>query len=219
MRSLVDACYRKMSAGRPVEDSPFLLAAALDIMPTRITLAAVMPRLLHTLQGLTRLIDAFTEITGRVLSWLTLLMMVLVCAVIASRLLELGYAIALQESVTYFHAAVFLLGAAYTLKHNGHVRVDVFYDRYGPRTRAVVNLAGTLLFLLPLCVVIWWLSWDYVMNSWAIRERSRESGGLPWVYLLKTDRKSTRLNSSHVAISYAVFCLTKKTRRHDRERH
>lgn len=155
-------------------------------MPTRITLAAVMPRLLHTLQGLTRLIDAFTEITGRVLSWLTLLMMVLVCAVIASRLLELGYAIALQESVTYFHAAVFLLGAAYTLKHNGHVRVDVFYDRYGPRTRAVVNLAGTLLFLLPLCVVIWWLSWDYVMNSWAIRERSRESGGLPWVYLLKT---------------------------------
>lgn len=155
-------------------------------MPTRITLAAVMPRLLHTLQGLTRLIDTFTEITGRVLSWLTLLMMVLVCAVIASRLLELGYAIALQESVTYFHAAVFLLGAAYTLKHNGHVRVDVFYDRYGPRTRAVVNLAGTLLFLLPLCVVIWWLSWDYVMNSWAIRERSRESGGLPWVYLLKT---------------------------------
>lgn len=155
-------------------------------MPTRITLAAVMPRLLHTLQGLTRLIDAFTEITGRVLSWLTLLMMVLVCAVIASRLLELGYAITLQESVTYFHAAVFLLGAAYTLKHNGHVRVDVFYDRYGPRTRAVVNLAGTLLFLLPLCVVIWWLSWDYVMNSWAIRERSRESGGLPWVYLLKT---------------------------------
>lgn len=145
-----------------------------------------MPPLLHLLQGLTRLIDAFTDITGRVLSWLTLLMMVLVCAVIASRLLELGYAIPLQESVTYLHAAVFLLGAAYTLRHNGHVRVDVFYDRYGPRARAAVNLAGTVLFLLPLCAVIWWLSWDYVMNSWAIRERSRESGGLSWVYLLKT---------------------------------
>lgn len=145
-----------------------------------------MPRPLHALQALIRRIDAFTDFTGRLLSWLTLLMMVLVCTVIVSRLLKLGYAIVLQESVTYLHAAVFLIGAAYTLRHNGHVRVDVFYDHYGPRTRAAVDLAGTLLFLLPLCIVIGWLSWEYVMNSWAIRERSRESGGLPWVYLLKT---------------------------------
>lgn len=155
-------------------------------MPARILLAVAMPRLLQSLQGLIRLIDAITETTGRVLSWLTLLMMLLVCAVIVSRLLQLGHAIAFQESVTYLHATVFLIGAAYTLKHNAHVRVDVFYDRYGPRTRAAIDLAGTLLFLLPLCGVIWWLSWDYVMSSWTIRERSRESGGLPWVYLLKT---------------------------------
>lgn len=145
-----------------------------------------MSRISKASLGLTRLIDAFTEITGRLLAWLTLVMMVLVCTVITSRWLQLGHATAIQESVTYLHAAVFLLGAAYALKHGGHVRVDVFYSRFSHRRQALIDLFGTLLFLLPLCAVILWLSWDYVASSWAIRERSRESGGLPWIYLLKS---------------------------------
>ncbi len=145
-----------------------------------------MPPHIKLSVGLTRLLDAITEYTGRLIAWLTLAMMVLVCAVIVTRLLQLGRATAIQESVTYLHATVFMLGAAFTLKHGGHVRVDVFYHRFSHRTRAWIDLLGTLLFLLPLCAVIFWLSWDYVASSWAIRERSRESSGLAWVYVLKT---------------------------------
>jgi len=92
----------------------------------------------------------------------------------------------MQESVLYLHATVFMLGAAYTLKHDQHVRVDLFYRRIGPRGRAWVDLAGTLLLLVPVCLFILDSSWDYVREAWAIREASPEAGGLPGVYLLKS---------------------------------
>jgi TRAP-type mannitol/chloroaromatic compound transport system permease small subunit len=86
------------------------------------------------------------------------------------------------------HAVVFMLGAAYTLEREDHVRVDVFYRRFGERGRAVVDLLGVFLFLLPLCGWIGWSSWDFVATSWRIGEASRESGGLPYplVPLLKS---------------------------------
>jgi TRAP-type mannitol/chloroaromatic compound transport system permease small subunit len=94
--------------------------------------------------------------------------------------------IRLQESVTYAHAALFMLGAAWTLQSGGHVRVDIFYAAARPRVRALVDLAGTLVFLLPFAAVLTWLSLPYVGRSWAILERSREASGLPFVYVLKT---------------------------------
>ena len=94
--------------------------------------------------------------------------------------------IALQESVSYMHAMVFMLGAAYTLKHNLHVRVDILYQQFPDKTKAWVDCMGTLLLLMPVTGFIIWSSWQYVADSWAIQESSRNSGGLPGVYLLKT---------------------------------
>lgn len=88
-----------------------------------------------------------------------------------------------QESVTWMHAVVFMLGAAYTLRDEEHVRVDVFYRNMSPRRRAWVDLIGVAIFLLPLCVFLAWNSLDFVAQSWRIREMSRESGGLPYPFV------------------------------------
>ncbi len=81
------------------------------------------------------------------------------------------------------HAVVFMLGAAYTLCEDEHVRVDIFYRDMSDRRRAWVNLLGTVLFVLPVCVFFVWSSWEYVMNSWSIGEVSRDAGGLPYPFL------------------------------------
>jgi TRAP-type mannitol/chloroaromatic compound transport system permease small subunit len=94
--------------------------------------------------------------------------------------------IAMQESITYMHALVFMIGAAYTLKREGHVRIDIFYRNMSARKQAWVNLLGTLLLLIPMFVFMIWVSWDYVMNSWHNLEGSPEAGGIPAVFLLKT---------------------------------
>lgn len=131
-------------------------------------------------------IDYLNEWTGRAVAWLTLAMVVITFAVVVLRyVFSIGW-IAMQESVSYLHALVFMLGAAYTLKRDGHVRVDIFYRRFGPRGQSAVDLFGAVFLLLPVCVFIVWASFDYVSNSWAIREDSREAGGLPGVFLLKS---------------------------------
>tara|TARA_R110001592_G_scaffold363402_1_gene688339 strand:- start:45517 stop:46077 length:561 start_codon:yes stop_codon:yes gene_type:complete len=142
--------------------------------------------LIYLLEQLARGIDCFTEWMGRIIAWLTLGMMAITCTVVVMRyFLETG-SIALQESVTYMHAVVFLLGAAYTLKRGGHVRVDILYQKFSLRGQALVDALGALLFLIPVCILILIFSWDYVANSWAVSEVSKEAQGLPWVYLLKT---------------------------------
>lgn len=131
-------------------------------------------------------IETLSEWTGRAVAWLTLAMVVVTFLVVVLRYaFDLGW-IAMQETVTWMHGITFLLGAAYTLRHDAHVRVDVFYRDLDARRRAWVDLGGTLLFLLPLCVFIVLSSWDYVAGAWAIGESSREAGGLPALYLLKT---------------------------------
>ena len=94
----------------------------------------------------------------------------------------------LQETVTWMHAAVFMLAAAYTLARDGHVRVDVFYRNFSPHRKALVDALGALFFLIPVCVFLIWSSWDYVGTSWTIGESSRESGGLvfPFPSIMKT---------------------------------
>lgn len=131
-------------------------------------------------------IDTATELSGRILAWLTLVMMLMLCLVVVLRYgFEIG-SVALQEVVIYLHGTVFMLGAAYTLKHDGHVRVDIFYRLFSPRARAWVNSLGTIVLLLPFCVYVFIISWDFVGQSWLIREASSEPGGIPAVFLLKT---------------------------------
>lgn len=131
-------------------------------------------------------LDTINEWIGRGIAWLTLLMVLVTFAVVVLRYAFDFGSIALQESVTYMHAAVFMLGAAYTLKHEGHVRVDIFYARMSPKGQALVDLFGTLLLLIPVSVFIFWTSWEYVLTSWGVKEGSREAGGLAYLYVLKS---------------------------------
>ena len=121
--------------------------------------------------------------TGRATSWLTLVMVLVTFVVVVLRyVFDIGL-IWLQESVIWMHAFVFMVGAAYTLKHEEHVRVDIFYRGMTDKRRAWVDLAGVVLFLLPMCVFIAIKAWDFVEISWRFREASRESGGLPYPFL------------------------------------
>ncbi|WP_407293627.1 TRAP transporter small permease subunit [Stutzerimonas zhaodongensis] len=138
------------------------------------------------LLGLARVIDAVNARFGQACAWLTLFLVVGTAVVVV---LRYGFGIgatALQEAVLYAHALIFMGAAAWVLQRNGHVRVDIFYQRFNPRYQALVELLGTLLFLLPVCLFLGWASWDYVANSWATLEASSESGGLKFVYLQKT---------------------------------
>ena len=131
-------------------------------------------------------LDRINGLLGPVVSWLALAMVLVTFLVVVLRYaFDIG-SIALQESVTYMHATLFMLGAAYTLQQQGHVRVDIFYQRFSRRGRAWVDLLGTLLLLVPICLFVLASSWGYVTESWAVHEGSREAGGLPYVYLLKT---------------------------------
>src|ERR1044072_4385253 len=131
-------------------------------------------------------IDRVNTAVGRAASWCALAIVLIGFAVVLLRyVLGLG-SIWLQESSLYARAALFLLAAEWTLKEGGHVRVDVFYASASPRVKAWVDLLGVLLLLLPFCVAIIWFAWPYVARSWAILERSRETSGLPLVFLLKT---------------------------------
>ena len=138
------------------------------------------------LHAVVRSIDAFTEYTGRMLAWLCLLMAALTTAIVCMRYGFNRGSIAAQEAVIYMHGALFMLGAAYTLKVGGHVRVDIFYQRFSPRGQAWVNSLGGIVFLMPFCVFIFGISLNYVTESWLIMERSPEADGIPAVFLLKS---------------------------------
>ena len=131
-------------------------------------------------------IDTLSEHIGKAISWLTIAMVVLTFLVVVLRYgFDIGW-IWMQESVAYMYAWIFMFGAGYTLKHEGHVRVDIFYRQFNVKQQAWVNLLGTLFLLFPMFIFIAWISFDYVVVSWHISESSREAGGLAFVYLLKT---------------------------------
>ena len=140
----------------------------------------------QTIETIASKLEHFIDWTGRCISWLVLAMVVVTFSVVVLRyLFDTGW-IALQESISYLHSMVFLLGAAYTLKHDGHVRVDIFYTRLSESGKAMLDLAGHILILMPVMVFIIWVSWPYISDSWQVAEGSREAGGLPGVYLLKS---------------------------------
>ena len=134
------------------------------------------------------LLDRISVATGRTASWLTLLMVLGTFIIVILRYgFDVG-AVWLQEGVTWMHALVFMLGAAYTLQSEDHVRVDIFYRNMSERRQALVNLFGVILFVVPVCAFFIIESYEYVRVSWSIREVSRDSGGLPYpaIPLLKS---------------------------------
>lgn len=138
------------------------------------------------IRSLHRSIDTGTEWIGCGVAWLVLAMVLLQFSVVILRyVFALGF-IPLQESIWYLHGIVFMLGAAYTWLHNDHVRIDIFYRDASEKYKAMVDLIGVLVFLLPVCGVIGWFSWRYVASSWQVLEGSSEISGLPFIYLLKS---------------------------------
>jgi TRAP-type mannitol/chloroaromatic compound transport system permease small subunit len=133
-------------------------------------------------------IDGLNRRIGYAVAWLTLAMVLVTFAIVVLRYAFGIGPIWLQESVTWMHAAVFMLGGAFTLQRDEHVRVDIFYRGMRPAGRAWVDILGVVFLLLPLCAFIAYESFDYVAASWSIREGARDAGGLPYplVSLLKS---------------------------------
>jgi len=139
-----------------------------------------------SLSALARTIDRFSRLVGQTTAWLALIMVLVQFLVVVLRyVFGIGF-IWMQESITYMHGLLFMIGAGYTLLQDGHVRVDVFYREASPRGKAIVNLLGTLLFLIPFCTLILWVSYGYVANSWRVFEGSKETSGIQGIFLLKT---------------------------------
>ena len=152
------------------------------------------------------LLDRISSITGKITAWLTLFMVLVTFIVVIMRYVFDAGLIWVQESVVWMHAVVFMLGAAYTLRAEEHVRVDIFYRTMSERRRAWIDLVGVIVFLMPLCAFLAWASFDFVTQSWRIGESSRESGGLPYPFipLLKS---VLLLMPVAVALQGASLCL------------
>jgi TRAP-type mannitol/chloroaromatic compound transport system permease small subunit len=149
--------------------------AEVELMPANRRLAAFAA-----------VIDRLTAAVGRAVTWCLLAMVLVQVTVVLMRYVFGVGSIWLTEAIVYAHATLFMAAAAWTLQRGGHVRVDIFYADASPRARAIVDLLGALLLLLPFVGVLAWFSWPYVARSWTILERSREASGLPFVFLLKT---------------------------------
>ena len=139
---------------------------------------------MQKLLQISRIIDAINEWIGRLTYWLVLFMVLVGVWNVVGRYLGrwLGQNLtsnALIEIQWYLFDLVFLLGAAYALKHNEHVRVDLFYKGWNRKRKALANLIGTLLFLIPFSVMVIYYSWGTILNSWKIGEISPDPGGLP----------------------------------------
>lgn len=131
-------------------------------------------------------INSTNEWLGRIVAWFILAMVIITFFNVVMRYGFNFGLIAIQESVIYLHSFVFMIAIAYTYRHNEHVRVDIFYSKYSSTQKAWVDLAGTILLLFPFCIYLIVTSWGYAANSWALLEGSREAGGLPFLFILKT---------------------------------
>ncbi len=150
------------------------------------------------------LADRINVAVGKTVAWLTLFMVVVTCVVVVFRYAFSSGWIWMQETVTWAHGIVFMLAAAYTLSCDEHVRVDIFYRNASPRRKALVDLVGSLLLLLPVCLFLLWSSLDYAAASWSVTEASRQTGGLPGLFLLKSVIPLTALMLSLQGVAMAV---------------
>ena len=113
-------------------------------------------------------------------------MVIFTCGVVSARYIFNIGSIGMQELVMYLHGCVFMIGIAFTLKEEGHVRVDVLHEKLSEKNKAIIDIIGTLLFLMPFCFFIVFVSLEYVKFAWTVQESSPDPGGLPGVFLLKT---------------------------------
>ena len=131
-------------------------------------------------------LNGFSELTGRLVSWLFVAMVVVQMGVVVFRyVFGLGDPL-VNDSVLYMHAISFMTLAGYTLRHDAHVRVDIIYLNSADRVKGLIDLVGVVVFLWPMCAVTWWSAWPYVANSWAIREGSARVSGIQGTFVLKT---------------------------------
>lgn len=133
-----------------------------------------------------RTIDRFIDFVGRLVAWLTLGLVLVGVVVVGMRYgLSIVYTW-LQESQVYMYGTIFLIGAAFALQHNRHVRLDFLYSRFSESTKRVVEIGGNVFFIIPFCCLVLYHSYDYVINSWIMLESSQHMRGLPAVFLLKS---------------------------------
>jgi TRAP-type mannitol/chloroaromatic compound transport system permease small subunit len=133
-----------------------------------------------------KFIDNLNTKLGIIISWLTFVLVLLTCYDVFTRYVLNESSIALQELEWHLFAVIFLMAAAYTLIKDDHVRVDVFYSRFSEKNKAWVNFLGAVFFLIPFCVLVIYISKDFVLNSFNFRETSPDAGGLPARYILKS---------------------------------
>ncbi len=139
--------------------------------------------------GLTRAaarLETINRGIGAVVRWAALVMVVVQFGAVLLRYVFGTNSIFVNELVLYFNAALFMLGAGYTLVVDGHVRVDIFYREASRRRKALIDLIGTLAFLFPAVATLAWFTWGNVVNAWAILEGPISVGGVPASFLLKT---------------------------------
>lgn len=137
------------------------------------------------MQNVLQKIESIVETIGKAISWLTLLLVILVFGNVFMRYVLNAPMAWAKELEWHLFSLIFMFGAAYTLKHDRHVRVDLFYDRFGKRNKATVNFWGTLLFLLPWCIVLIYTGWQVAISAFRLGERSPESGGLSNLWLIQ----------------------------------
>lgn len=130
-------------------------------------------------------IDKISHYIGKTVAWFTTILVLVVVYDVFTRYFLLESSVALQEMTWHIFSIIFLLGASYTLKEDAHVRVDIFYQKFSDKSKAVINLIGVILFVIPFCVVLIITSTNWTINSYMINEVSPDQGGLPFRFLIK----------------------------------
>jgi TRAP-type mannitol/chloroaromatic compound transport system permease small subunit len=141
---------------------------------------------MNALRRIARIIDTINEWVGRGVAWVTLGLVLVVFVDVVMRYLFKTSFVFTQELEWHLFAFIFLIGAGYTLLHDGHVRVDIIYQRLGPKGRAWINLIGVLFFLIPGCLLVVATSWQFTLSAWSIMEGSPDPGGIPFRFLVKS---------------------------------
>lgn len=137
------------------------------------------------LERFVNIVDGCNDRIGKLVGWLCTLMVLIVFYDTVMRYAFNKGNVALQELEWHLFSIIFLIGGAYTLKEGGHVRVDILFINFSKRTKAWVDFLGSIIFLLPFCLVVLYATQKFVGNSWAVREVSPDPGGLPARYVLK----------------------------------
>lgn len=138
------------------------------------------------MESVIRAIDSFNYRVGRTVMWLAVALAIMQFTIVILRyVFSIGF-IPMQETIWYMSGILFMTGSGFCLLADGHVRVDIFYREASDRKRALTDLIGCIVFLMPVCIATLWLSWSYVLNSWRVFEGSTETSGIPAIFLLKT---------------------------------